>query len=142
MYSLNTQLAYFNNDAVLKKLVVNITWLKLMSLNSRTIKLQAFSKMELDQLLVFIDQNRLNFPGNYFIEEKKEEITESVLRKETAKHILPHYFILSTNQNIQSAGPFYKKMKINLTNDTYTEAIDYLLSFAVAGKIEIYREAK
>lgn len=142
MYSLNTQLAYFNNDAALKRLVVNITWLKLISLDSRTIKLQAFSKMELGQLLVFIDQNRLNFPGNYFIEEKKEEITEAVLREETAKHILPHYFMLCTNQDMPSAGPFYKEMKIDLMNNTYTEAIDYLLSFAVAGKIEIYREAK
>lgn len=43
---------------------------------------------------------------------------------------------------MQSAGPFYKEMKINLMNDTYTEAIDYLLSFALAGKIEIYKEAK
>lgn len=135
-------MANFRNEAVLNKLVVNITWFKLSGFTGRTMNIQSFSKAELDLVLKFINQNRLNFPGQFFSKETDVRNQEIVLREELSNTILPHYFILSADQDVYSAWPHYDQMKIILINDTYTDAVDYLLGFAIAGRIEIYKEAR
>lgn len=143
MYTVNTQLAYFKYNLDSKKLIVNIKWFKLDGLNTKQIEASSFSKIELDQLLEFIKENPLNFPGECFLQETENRNLEVINKDKPSVTFLPLYLILSKDPNLNlGQHTIYEVMIATLKDESYQLSIGYTLNFDIIGKIEIYKEVK
>jgi hypothetical protein len=143
MFTINTQLAYFKYNLDSKKLIVNIKWFKVDNFNNRQIEASSFSQTELTQLLEFIKQNRLNFPGECFVEEAKNGNLEVIKNDKLSVTFLPLYLIVSKDPNLNlGQNNIYEVMIATLMDENYQSSVAYTLNFDIIGKIEIYKEVK
>lgn len=104
--------------------------------------MRPFNDRELEEFLFFINQNRLNFPGSYFIVESNIENLEINVNSASAKTDLPLYLTLSKKSIFNLEGRHYNAFPVVLTDESYSNTTHYTLNFDIIGKIEIYKEAK
>ncbi|MDR7370284.1 hypothetical protein [Flavobacterium aquidurense] len=100
-----------------------------------------FYRRELDELLKFIQSNKTNFPGSYFIEEAAKEKFYTSSLNELSKSLMPLYFILSRKEYNNWDKHICNVMNIVLMDENYDSIIPYDLNFDIIGKIEIYKQA-
>lgn len=137
MYTLNSQLAHFCYNLDAEKLIVNIKWFKYIRF---TKTFSSLNKAELDLLIGFISNNKVNFPNLFFIEKEKKNGCKILDGDEISKTELPLYLILSQDSNINPDNEVYNAVPITLMDKSYSKVIHYNLNFDIVGRIEIYRK--
>lgn len=140
MYSINTQLAYFKYGPDPKRMLVNITWFKVAVISDLQIQGVPLKEFEIEEFKNYIDRNKSNFPGQYFIRQAKEEGQNIFDLNSLGTSLFPCCVILSGNNALQSGSAvIYKVMPAVLTDESYLQQKAYDLSFDLLGKIQIYK---
>ncbi|CAA9194877.1 hypothetical protein FLA105534_00363 [Flavobacterium bizetiae] len=142
MYTINTQLTYFNYGVNSKRLIVNLKWYKLEMFTNSNLKGLCFTGAELEEFKGFIDQNRFNFPGSCFVEQTNRAGVDLLVINDLFQSAFPYYLVLSKNPKLNQGNSIYQAENITLMDENYKYTIDYPLDFDLIGKIEIYKSVK
>ncbi|QGK73395.1 hypothetical protein [Flavobacterium sp. SLB02] len=142
MYTLNTQLTYFNYGVNSERLIVNLKWYKLEMFSNLSLQGLCFTGEELEEFKGFIDQNTLNFPGSYFVEQTNASGVDLLVTNDLSQSAFPYYLILSKNPKLNQGNSIYQAENITLMDENYKYTIDYPLDFDLIGKIEIFKSVK
>lgn len=139
MYSINTQFAYFIYGAAPKRMLVNITWFKSVMIGDLKIQGVPLKDFEIEEFKGYIDRNKSNFPGQYFIEPSPEGGQNVFTLNSLSTSNLPSCLILSNNAVLTSSDIIYRVMPAALTDENCRQQKVYDLSFDLLGKIQVYK---
>lgn len=139
MYSINTQLAYFKYGSDPKRMLANITWFKYAVISDLKIQGVPLKDFEIEEFKRYMDRNKSNFPGQYFLEQAPQSDQNILILNSLSTSLFPSFLILSNNALQTGSGSIYKVMPATLTDESYLSQKDYDLSFDLLGKIQVYK---
>lgn len=142
MYNINTQFTYFKYAPNRKRLLVNITWLKLQLISDLKAKGIPFTDSEMEQFIAYMEVNKSHFPGSYFI-NPMQNTDENIFSLNSVSTLpVPACLILSKNEKLLNSDLIYKIMPASLTDENYQQEKVFDLGFDLVGKIQIFKELK
>ncbi|TDW47833.1 hypothetical protein EV144_104119 [Flavobacterium sp. 270] len=133
MYSINTQFTYFKYARDCKRLLVNITWLKLQLVSDLQVKGIPFTDFEMEQFIEYMGVNKSHFPGSYFINPLQNTGEKIFSLTSVSTLPAPSCLILLKNEKLSNIDLIYNIMPATLTDENYQQEKIFDLDFDLGG---------